>query len=674
MIYIPTLLVKHGLDQHADERAIKRAYAKDLKQIDQAESPAQFQQLREDYEAALAWLVHRDAGIIFQMDALFNSDAVPIQSNDDVVEIDPKTIHFDEEPSQTHDAHFLHSKAEPKIVLIDEQPDLTFQNNSKNDAKPSPFIMVPDEQKSAENEPITNDKSPPFEKIETPQQVANAIFDELLSQIRAHGEMPNKAFEALQNALLDARLIQIDVQNWFELAVANYLMTGWQEGNGELLEAAITLFKWDNDKKHLLSMGQVGIAIDAALIESTYLHQQTAEEVDKQQKIIQALRKNERPSDEYLQKYSPLLKNMLANCPNWMALLVSKPRVLQWLEWEKSVYSEQRSLVESNYKKSSNFSLGDVLSPVILITFAIIASAVSYFTSPPISHNVSRPSSSEIKPNSTHSSQESNPNAAKRPEASLTPEQLDSRGDDYFYGRNGFTRNLNSAMQYWVMAADKNYANAQYRLGYLYREGKILPTDDKQSFEWMKMAAENGHVAAQMVVGAQYEEGRGVARNLIEARRWYLRAAIKGNLLAKNNVAQLYRLEKDCNNAKKWFESAIESGIASAKANLGEMIANGECGLPVDKPKALIMIYQAAAADDRKAAYLLGTFYELGFDNVKIDLDYAVYWYAIAARQNDANALAKLRHLCNRQNYQNCPKNLDAPINSKPITMVQAVH
>ena len=65
-------------------------------------------------------------------------------------------------------------------------------------------------------------------------------------------------------------------------------------------------------------------------------------------------------------------------------------------------------------------------------------------------------------------------------------------GDLYFNGL-GVERNVDKAIEWHTRAADQNYNESQYALGYIYEH----VGNHELSIKWYKIAAENGHPDAQ---------------------------------------------------------------------------------------------------------------------------------------------------------------------------------
>ena len=134
---------------------------------------------------------------------------------------------------------------------------------------------------------------------------------------------------------------------------------------------------------------------------------------------------------------------------------------------------------------------------------------------------------------------------------------------------------IDTAYEIWRPMAEQGDAEAQWRLGHIYRGALGAPgdhwslekqarRDDAEAVRWYRLAAEQGHVHAQMRVGSMYYFGQGVARDNAEAVRWYRAAAEQGNVSAQMRVGWMYRqglgVIQDYSTAHMWFNIAARIG------------------------------------------------------------------------------------------------------------------
>lgn len=157
-----------------------------------------------------------------------------------------------------------------------------------------------------------------------------------------------------------------------------------------------------------------------------------------------------------------------------------------------------------------------------------------------------------------------------------------------------------------MAAAAGGDASAQYELGARYADGRAVARDFKSAAGWFQKAADQGLAPAQYRLAALYEKGLGVAQDKRHARALYLRAAEAGNPRAMHNLAVLLADgdgKPDYAAAATWFRKAAQYGVHDSQYNLAILLARG---LGVDQ--SLVQSYQ---------------------------------WFAVAARQDDADAAKK---------------------------------
>jgi len=130
-------------------------------------------------------------------------------------------------------------------------------------------------------------------------------------------------------------------------------------------------------------------------------------------------------------------------------------------------------------------------------------------------------------------------------------------------------------------AAEAGDAEAQFKLGALYANGKGVKQDSKVAAQWLRKAAKQGNSPAQTLLGWCYAGGNGVSRNMGEALEWYSKAAEQGDTDAMCSLADLYiegqaGIEQNTRAALKWYETAANLGHPKAQYLLGKLLAEGK--------------------------------------------------------------------------------------------------
>jgi TPR repeat protein len=123
-------------------------------------------------------------------------------------------------------------------------------------------------------------------------------------------------------------------------------------------------------------------------------------------------------------------------------------------------------------------------------------------------------------------------------------------------------------------AAEKGDAEAQFRLGTIFAEGRRVTKDETQAANWYRKAADQGHAEAQFRLGSMFAEGQGVEKNLVQAIEWVRKAAEQGNIDAKYKLGLMLEIEQGTNidgsDAFEWYQKAAAAGDPNAKRRIEE--------------------------------------------------------------------------------------------------------
>jgi hypothetical protein len=320
-----------GLDKAADERAIKRAYARELKQIDLETDADGFQALRHAYEMALQWVKHRPAGVSFAPAA-----TVPVL----------------------------------------------------------PVAVRELEMRTRPAAPVAAAPARDADTGESPPQLGQAVFDAFLAicgEMAAQGDARDSLLwrKHLQRCAGDDRLLNIAARAHFEFLIARLLADGWQTGHEGLFVAARQVFEWEKDRRRLLEFGNLGGWLNQAIDECEMFTHQQSGDCSGQADAVTRVREDAAPSKSELITHVPHLRNMVARFPAWTAVIASRERIGHWMEMEQAIPKWRRRMrittPASSTEKSGSSSWWKVIVIIIVIRalFSVFGSSSTSNQPPP---------------------------------------------------------------------------------------------------------------------------------------------------------------------------------------------------------------------------------------------------------------------------------------------------
>ena len=153
-------------------------------------------------------------------------------------------------------------------------------------------------------------------------------------------------------------------------------------------------------------------------------------------------------------------------------------------------------------------------------------------------------------------------------------------GNMYATGR-GVSKNNKTAEYWYLKAANQGHSTAQYNLGKMYRYGKgdeILQDYDETIF-WYRQAAKQGHYMSILYLeDLLIDIGRNTSKDDSNILEWLKKSANSGKHEAQEDLAVRYfngnGVDKNLDEAKRWFKKASDQGNQSAKNYLNIIESN----------------------------------------------------------------------------------------------------
>jgi TPR repeat protein len=661
-----------GIDKQADASAVRKAYAKAIKQCDQATEADRFQRIRQAYEFALQWAKQRetpatpapatpaqDGPAPAAEQPTARPHVAPLSTAPTAAPLSLTPLQPDAlippapAPSAPHlqqtakpdQPPYAQPKSAPSPAFAPtpstspplQQPPAaawrTAQPVAAPPVRPRPVASVPAATPPVPTAPfktnqrIVDPRMTPALDLALPSEAAqgsaNAVLRELLSAARK----PNVISVASVLGIYanDARLTSLDAKAEFEQAL--FVQIFASPVDVPMLDEACDLFAWETSHRHLGGRPEL---VHRMLRQQSLRHLLAASKLEDRRELDEAYRTYKIFQQQSQLRVEPwqivnanralerfaAFKHELDERYNaqafdwWRQKLVNNPTLLTSYKENKPAQHAPPPAPIRRSQRSTGGRGGLLwLWPIL----AILGSIGGHFSP----NNAPSYDPGAYTPPQRVSYQ--------RPPVSPTPLVTNPRQMDFI------------SLQRNAVQGD---ARAQAALAARYENGEGTARDVHQAMLWYGKAATQGLPDAQWKLSQIYKDGDGVPRNAPLAMEWLKKAAASGSAMAQNNLATAYAtgdgVKKDYQQAYHWWLRAADRNVPGAQTGLGWLFANGYF-VPRDATLAVSWYRKAAAQGDITAQVNLALMYERG-DGVIADPVVAAALLTVATDHEDIYA------------------------------------
>ncbi len=173
----------------------------------------------------------------------------------------------------------------------------------------------------------------------------------------------------------------------------------------------------------------------------------------------------------------------------------------------------------------------------------------------------------------------------------------------YENGPNGLEKNITLTMHYYQKAAARNCPRAHYQLGLKCQSEGQFHDLAKARFHFEK-AAEQGLADAQFKLGEMYRQAQGIPIDVTKALAWFAKAARQGHQEAKEGAAKCHQYQLSIKRQAEGLNlspAGHQQECTDALCKVGESCGQGE-GFNMNPQKAQKSLAKASEQDHQGAS------------------------------------------------------------------------